>query len=138
MINNYEIKNRNYQILQNINNINTDNIKKDLNNIINENDINNKFQNILNIYNKMNNTNDIIENNYNKNEKIIYILKGEDTCKRYNKNYFDDFELNRNEESILLHQLIDNIKINNDLNNNEIRIIYKIESDKEKIKISYI
>ena len=65
----------------------------------------------------MNNTNDIIENNYDKNEKEINILKGADTCKRYNKNNFDDFELNRNEESILLYKLIDTININNDLNN---------------------
>jgi len=63
---NNNIRNRNYQILINIYNINryNDNIINDINNIINENDINIKFKNLYNIYNKM------IDNNNTKIYKI--------------------------------------------------------------------
>jgi len=79
IINKYDIKNINYEILYNINEFNKYNniIIKIINEIINDNNINNKFTNILNIYNKMNNKNN--ENNkinyYNDNEynnKINY------------------------------------------------------------------
>ena len=53
IINNYNIKNRNYEILYNLNKIKEDNIEKELENIINS-DIKNKFNNIFNIYTKMN------------------------------------------------------------------------------------
>jgi len=64
IINNYNYKNINYEILYNINEFNKYNniIIKDINNIINDNNINNKFNNILNIYNKMKNKNEF----YNK------------------------------------------------------------------------
>ena len=57
MINNYDIRNRNYEILFNLNEIieNNINITKDINKIINENQVKNKFNKILNIYNKLNN-----------------------------------------------------------------------------------
>ena len=101
MINNYEIEDKNYQILQNINEI-KNNIKlNDLNEIINEDNISIQFQNILNIYYKMkdnskfnieeimNNKNyeikkdNIIKYKINKNETKIRIF-GEDFVK-YNK-----------------------------------------------------
>ena len=50
----YEKKNRNYEIIKNINEINSNNIIKDLEEINNDNNINKKIINILNIYNKMN------------------------------------------------------------------------------------
>jgi len=56
IINNYRnIRNRNYQILININNINkyNGNIINDINKIINESNINDKFKNLYDIYNKM-------------------------------------------------------------------------------------
>ena len=40
----------------------------------------------------------------------LYILKGCNTLKRYPKSPFDDFELNRNEETILLYDLINQIE----------------------------
>ena len=52
ILNNYEPKNRNYIILQNINQINTNN-NKEINNINNDKDINNQTNSILNIYNRM-------------------------------------------------------------------------------------
>ena len=52
LINNYKKENINYQILENINEI-KNNIKlNDIDEIINDNDIKNKFKNILNLYEK--------------------------------------------------------------------------------------
>ena len=53
IINNYDIHYRNYQILTNINNINNDKIIKEINDVINENNIKNKYINIFNIYNEI-------------------------------------------------------------------------------------
>jgi len=53
MINNYNIKNINYEILYNLNKIKENNIEKELENIINS-DIESKFNKVLNIYTKMN------------------------------------------------------------------------------------
>ena len=62
MINNYDKKNRNYPVLQNIIDI-SDNNKifiENINKIINEKDIKNRFNNMIDIYNKMTiNTDDI-------------------------------------------------------------------------------
>jgi len=71
IIDNYKKRKKNYEILKNINEFNNYNkiIIKDIEQIINEKDINNKFKNIINIYNKMNN-NKIYENKIEKN--IIY------------------------------------------------------------------
>ena len=83
IINNYDVKNINYEILQNINNINNTNINiiKDLNQINKDSNIINKFKNIFDIYNKMNNKNynDISINNkfngFKKNKNIIYNIE---------------------------------------------------------------
>ena len=53
IINNYNIKNRNYEILYNLNKIKENNIEKELENIINS-DIKNQFNNIFSIYTNMN------------------------------------------------------------------------------------
>ena len=54
LINNYNQKERNYEILYNINEIiNNNDIINDINIINNENDIKTKFNNIFNIYNKI-------------------------------------------------------------------------------------
>jgi len=67
IINGYKIEDRNYEILYNINEI-KNNIKiKDIDEIINNNNINNEFNNIINIYNKMINTNIIKKDNNNNN-----------------------------------------------------------------------
>ena len=50
IIDNINNKNRNYEMLYNINNINNDNINNDIKNIIDENDINAKFNNIMKLY----------------------------------------------------------------------------------------
>jgi ubiquitin-protein ligase len=62
----FELKKRNYEILNNINEINNNDLYKDLEEIINENKIQNKFYKINIIYNKM--KNDLqknLESNFN-------------------------------------------------------------------------
>ena len=54
MINNYEDKHRNYEILMSLNSIKNNNIIKELNNINQTDNINKKFESILNIYDKIN------------------------------------------------------------------------------------
>jgi len=53
IINNYNIKNRNYELLYTLNKINENNIEKELENII-KSDIKTKFNSIFDIYTKMN------------------------------------------------------------------------------------
>ena len=73
------IKNINYKIIENIKEFNNYNKKiiEDIKLIINDNDINNKFKNIMNIYNKINYNNyiigeiDIKEKDINQNIRII-------------------------------------------------------------------
>ena len=77
IINNYNIKNRNYQILKNMKEvINIDSIE-DINNLTTDKNINNKFSKIIDMYNKMEfeaeknkfeivKVNDIIFNEYEK------------------------------------------------------------------------
>ena len=59
-------------MLYNINNINNDNINDDIKNIIDENDINVQFKNIMKLYTIMNKKNEL--KNINENEKEINIL----------------------------------------------------------------
>ena len=65
-------KNRNYELLFNIININDNNIHDDIKNIINEKDINIQFNNIMKIYDIMNskNQNNDINNTTNKENKL--------------------------------------------------------------------
>ena len=85
IINSYEKQNKNYEILKNIKEI-RNNIKldDDINNIINENNIINKFNKIMDLYYKMNNIENtninedlneiIIKYNINKNDEKIKIF----------------------------------------------------------------
>ena len=85
MIKNYDNENKNYEILKNIKEI-RNNIKldDDINNIINENNIINKFNKIMDLYYKMNNIENtninedlneiIIKYNINKNDEKIKIF----------------------------------------------------------------
>ena len=84
IINNYEIKNRNYEILQNINDIKYDNVLNNINRVIKESDINNKFIYINEIFEKMKNTFTIIYN-INKNEDKIKLFGSQFVTKNRNK-----------------------------------------------------
>ena len=53
IINKYEKKNRNYEILHNLIEINNNNIVEEINEINYDYDLKNKINNIINIYNKM-------------------------------------------------------------------------------------
>jgi len=62
----------NYEILYNLNNINNDVIIKDIENIINDNNIQTKFNKVINIYNKMNNNTNT--NIINEGEVLDYVI----------------------------------------------------------------
>ena len=81
----FELKKRNYEILNNINEINNNDLYKDLEEIINDNKIQNKFYKINVIYNKM--KNDLqknLESNFNFNflKAIPNSIKCENGIKR--------------------------------------------------------
>jgi len=82
IINNYYCENINYEILYNINEFNkyNNNIIKDISEIVNDYNINNKFNNIINIYNKMNinNSNRIFEKDPNNLKYILDITNTND------------------------------------------------------------
>ena len=80
MINNYNKDRINYEILYNINNIENNNIIKDIDNIINDNNIKTKFNKIINIYEKMIQTQIEIIYNIDKSKENITIF-GEDFVK---------------------------------------------------------
>ena len=109
MINNIENKNRNYEEIYNlVKNSNNDYILKDINKIINEISINNKFNNIMDLYEKMNydeRDNEItMIYKINKNENSIrifgskFVENNKDKCKIiYNDNEYElenEFKLN--------------------------------------------
>ena len=73
MVNNYDNKNRNYEIIYNLNQIQNNNINEELKKIIRCNNIIEKYNNILNIYKKMNH--DEINLIYNiKGLKELYLF----------------------------------------------------------------
>jgi len=95
IINNYNPKERNYEILYNINEIiNNNNIINEINKINNENNIENKFNNINNIYNKIYHKNEIkmkIKIEKHDINKNIYFLDNTDNKRLY---VFYDFKIN--------------------------------------------
>ena len=106
MINNYDNKNRNYEIIYNINQFKDNNIEKELIKIIRCDNIIEKYKSILNIYTKMN----------NDEINIIYNIKGLKEV-----DLFDKYFVIRNKNNLKLiidggeHDLITKYKlINND------------------------
>jgi len=77
LLKNYEAQSKNYYILQNINDIQNNIDIKEIESILNDNNFNNQFQNIINIYSKMNNINYNIfnDNEEEKNEEFIMHYK---------------------------------------------------------------
>ena len=73
MINNYDNKKTNYEIIFNLNQIQKNNVINELNEIIESNNIIEKFSNIFNIYKKMNH--DEINIIYNLKEKVKLFFK---------------------------------------------------------------
>ena len=86
IINNYNNKNRNYEILYNINKIKENNIIKQLENIVNESGIKSKFNDIFDIYCNMNINEINIIYKIISNEKIRlfskeFVERNKDICK---------------------------------------------------------
>jgi len=104
---NYVMKNRNYEILQNVNEINN-NIINDINEINKDNNIINKFKEILSIYNKMKNNKVDIYNN----------IKNEDMKKGRIDLFCDSFNNNKTHENkeLELKTEFHNYNSNNNLN----------------------
>jgi len=116
IINNYDIKNINYNILSNMNEINN-NIIKEIKEINKNNNINDKINNILNIYNKMMFINDIniIYNIDKLDEKIKvfgkkFVENNKKNCKILvdNKEYelMEEYNINNHNEKMLKIKLI--------------------------------
>ena len=116
IIDNYKLQNRNYTILQNLNGI-QNNIKLcDIDEIINNNNVNEQFKKIINIYNKMMNKDDDKDN---KNATDINNQEI-DNSNEFNNNINNE---NINDEG--------NDGIDNNNNNlvNEIKIVYKVNKN---------
>ena len=128
MINNYVIQKRNFQILQNLNDINDYNINfiKELDIIIKEKNINYKFEKIMNIWDKINlNEKDII-----KNKEEVNDIKNKAKEDKEDKIY----ELNEINIKKILARIS---KVNPPKNKTGLEIIDKYESfDIGKIKES--
>ena len=122
IINNYDIRNINYDIIENINmiNINNELIEK-LKNINEIKNINDKIYNIFDLYDKINIINDDIKQIDPKNNKEL------------SKDNND--KLNIIKEKEIKNELSKNDIPSNNNKLNEMTIIYKIDKNKEKLKI---
>jgi len=119
IINNIDIRNRNYELISNLTKIYNNDIIKDLEKIVNENNINDKINNILDIYKKMTSKGDsdqirIVHKNNKNEEKIrifgdIFVKENKDKCsfmfkgKEYNlQEYLDIKNYNQDKIEIIL------------------------------------
>ena len=133
---NNDNKNRNYEILKNLNELTNYNktIIKDIKEIVNDINIYNKFKNLLNIYNKINNENYIIgeieikKDDINKDVRILNSYEESKRENKDNKNYDNIYE---NEKEIKENCIIN-------INNKIIPFSYFHKFEKEgKYKIKY-
>ena len=142
MVNNYKSKDRNFEILKNLNEINNcKSVINDLNDINNDKDVKNKLNKIFNIYNSMNfkgedekESNEIIiknnlSENYSKenlfsNFNIVYetleeIKENIPNIKNFDFNKFLSsvllYEFNKNDDSDLRGLILNKILSKNDL-----------------------
>ena len=132
---NFEKKNRNYQLFTNINEIINSNyiIINDINKIINESEIINSFNNIIGIYNKMDNKynarNNEDNNNFNEIIAQYEIKEGDKKIKIFGdefiKNNINNFELFINGELIAIRDEITNFFWENKEKIIEIKLLEK-------------
>ena len=141
MVNNYKSKDRNYEILKNLNEINNcKSVFNALNDINNDNNIKNKLNKIFNIYNLMNNKEEekenneiLIKNNLDENYlkenlcsnfNIVYdtleeIKENMPNIKNFDFNKFLSYillyEFNKNDDSDLRELILNKILSKNDL-----------------------
>jgi len=109
ILNNYDEKKRNYQILQNINDLNINFITKDILQIINNKNIGMKLNNIIKIYSQMNN----IEYEKDINDESIIIENNENEYD--SDNFFDNKKIKNfekeNDEITLIYKNFNIVKI---------------------------
>ena len=143
IIDNYDNTQRNYQILQNINEINYEFIKKDISEIIKENNFSKKLNIILQTYDKINkitvsNDKNLIPNNrcmnFNHTKKIIKNIYN--NKKSNNTKKIDNPKTSKRAEIEKFYKTYQNTNKKND-NGNEIKIsknniINKIQKKNEK------
>jgi len=118
IIKNYNSKNRNYEILQNINEINNNNniIINDINNINNDNNIVDKLKEIFNIYKKMKNY-EIIQSEEKPETKVVF--KNKKKCiNNMNNNNMNMNNMNNNNANNNKNDL----NIMNNMNNNNMNM----------------
>ena len=107
LVSNYDIETRNYHILKNITNIKLDEVFKDIDKLNNEGHFFKKFENVFEIYNKMNCQNDIIIKYLPENANKIkifgtkFVINNKNKCKIIFNNH--------------LYDIYDTYVINNDL-----------------------
>ncbi len=93
IFNNYKINNKNYHLLKSINDLKdfNDIVIKDIEAILNDNSITNKFNYLINIYNRMNNKVNERKNLFKKNPNLKY--KYDITNTNYYNGINDIFEV---------------------------------------------
>ena len=142
IINNYNNKRINYEILYNINNINNinnnnNNILEDINDIINDNNLKQKLKKIFEIYDKMIKISAQIEKEkevqlpYYKNDLDKFFYIQEDKYNLFKKIYFSDFLyslVNFSSENAILEDNYDKAHVDFSMNDSffrrHIQIIY--------------
>ena len=136
MVNNYNIETRNYHILKNITNIKLDEVFEDLNKINEEGHLFKKFENIYEIYNKMNCQNEIIIQYLPENSKKLRLFGTKFVVNNRNK-----FKIILNNQILELNDII---IINNDLRkyinskNGILEIKLKINKNQNLIDMSHM
>ena len=117
LINNFEKEKINYEILHNINNIKINDIIKDINEIINNDNILSKFKKINNIYEKMNSINTL---------SLLYETKKSNSLILFGQTFV---EKNKNICKIIIdgkeHKLSGTFKLNNNYNDNTLKVKLK-------------
>ena len=113
---------KNYENIQNINDINIEKNIEDLNEINIDIDINNKFEKIMNIYNKImnlplksknNNFQGIFENNFNNNMNMNYMINSNNNI---NNNILNN-NFNNKMKNISMNNFDNMNLLNNNMNN---------------------
>ena len=118
IINSFNVKRKNYEILYNIKNLKYDDIVSDINRLMNENNISLKFNYIINIYNMMYNSGNnkesnikIINNRFEKPEAVNSGNFGINDSSNIGSSIYSPSVFEKESES---SQINVNIKINND------------------------
>ena len=117
---------RNYEVLFNINEFSNNTIKKDLENIIIDNNLTNQFTNLMNIYQKM----ETEQKNLGKEDKIL-LFDPDEEKEESSFNILDHSEFNNNNNNLSSQNKNKNEE-NNILSKSENKIVVKKEEENEE------